>query len=113
MVEDFFSALTGIRLGREELLRGGERGWNILRAMNYLAGHGRDEVPRGWFEPIKHEGKEYTLRDYFGNPLSAEDMERLLDSYYDERGWERDGKPKREKLRELSLNFVEEKLYPP
>lgn len=51
------------------------------------------------------------LRDYFGREIGAEDMERFLDNYYDERGWERDGKPKREKLKELSLYDVERKLY--
>ena len=108
LIEELFSSLTGEELSREDLMGGAERGWNILRAMNYRVGFGRDKFPDKWLMPLK-DGR--ALCDYFGREIGAEDMERFLDNYYDERGWERDGKPKREKLKELSLYDVERKLY--
>ena len=50
------------------------------------------------------------LCDYFGTPLSREDCERLLDDYYDERGWDRRGNPTREILEDLGLGDAADNL---
>ena len=51
------------------------------------------------------------LCDYFGTPLSREDCERLLDDYYDERGWDIErGIPTEESLVEYDLTDEAEDL---
>jgi len=48
----------------------------------------------------------YPLMDYFHTTaLTKEDVERLLDDYYEERGWDkRNGIPTLGKLRQLGLD---------
>ena len=45
------------------------------------------------------------ITDYFKTGrVTEEDVENLIDDYYDERGWDKvTGTPTREKLRELEL----------
>ena len=38
-------------------------------------------------------------------------MDRFLHDYYDERGWDEEGKPALEKLLDLKLEEVAEKLW--
>ena len=49
--------------------------------------------------------EDMVLQDYFGNKrLSREDVEKLLDSYYEEKGWDvKKGIPTKGKLAELDL----------
>jgi len=46
------------------------------------------------------------MMDYYKTAaLTEEDMERMLDHYYEERGWDRrEGVPTMEKLKELALD---------
>ena len=44
------------------------------------------------------------LQDYFANPLTNQDCEKLLDDYYDERGWDvKEGIPTKGILARLDL----------
>ncbi|MFX1298713.1 MAG: aldehyde ferredoxin oxidoreductase C-terminal domain-containing protein [Promethearchaeota archaeon] len=44
------------------------------------------------------------MKDYHqGYQLKESDIERLLDDYYQKRGWNHNGIPSREKLEELEL----------
>jgi len=38
--------------------------------------------------------------------VSKENVDKLLDMYYEQRGWDQNGIPTREKLDELDLDFV-------
>jgi len=51
---------------------------------------------------------EYQLKDYFlSTVLNRQDVERLLDDYYDERGWDKKTSvPAAPKLKELGLNHL-------
>ena len=104
---EFYSAITGIETTAAELLKAAERAWNMSRLVNVRAGFGRkdDGPPRGWFTPPAAGDKEYPLRDYFGTAsFTTEDVERALDDYYDERGWDKEsGAPAPEMLNELGL----------
>jgi len=104
---EFYSAITGIETTAAELLKAAERAWNMSRLLNVRAGFGRkdDGPPRGWFTPPAGGDREYPLRDYFGTAsFKREDVERALDDYYDERGWDKkSGAPAPEKLNELGL----------
>jgi aldehyde:ferredoxin oxidoreductase len=51
------------------------------------------------------------LCDYFGTPLTREDCQKLLDDYYDERGWDiKTGIPTKDTLLELGLGDVAKDL---
>jgi aldehyde:ferredoxin oxidoreductase len=83
----------------------------VYRAANAREGFGRrdDRFPRRWLEPLKQpDGTETVLMDYFGTKaVTADDVEGLLDNYYDEKGWDiKTGIPTREKLSELGLESV-------
>ena len=76
--------------------------------LNVREGFGRadDEAfPEVWLTPIDTPDRREALTDYHRmRELTREDVLKLLDDYYDERGWDvREGTPGREKLAELGL----------
>jgi len=108
---ELYSAITGLEISAQELATAGERIWNVKKASNAREGFTRkdDRFPPKWFEPFYDpSGEEKRLRDYYGTRhLSKEDVESLLDDYYDERGWDRQtGIPTREKLVSLGLDEI-------
>ena len=104
---DLYSAVTGIEVTPADLKKTSERAWNLWKVLNYRAGFDRkdDEPPDIWFQPLKAPDKEYTLKDYsLKTDLAREDVDRLLDDYYDERGWDKKTSlPTEKKLKELGL----------
>ena len=101
-----YQAVTGLEMTEADLLKAGERAWNLYKVLNARAGFDRknDKAPEAWFRPCKSEEKDYSLTDYYGNPLNRDDVERLLDDYYDERGWDKKrGIPTPDKLKGLGL----------
>ncbi len=108
---ELYGAATGIETTGGGLMKSAERAYNVYRAANAREGFGRrdDRFPRRWLEPLKQaDGTETVLMDYFGTKaVTADDVEGLLDSYYDEKGWDtKTGIPTREKLSELGLESV-------
>ncbi len=112
---ELYSAVTGIQLSPRELMEAADRAWNMLKVLNVREGFDRkdDKIPDKWFEPMKTaEGEEAVLMDYYKTKtLSREDVNELLDDYYDERGWDREkGIPTKEKLTELGLKDIADDL---
>ena len=104
---------TGIDMSREELKTVGERGVNMEKILNVMEGFGRkdDRFPERWFDPILFDGKEQPILTYFGDPLTKEAAYKLLDDYYDERGWDITlGIPTLPTLRRLNLSDIAEDL---
>lgn len=105
-----YSALTGIDISADELLKAGERAHNLERALNAREGYGReyDSVPQRWLEPISAKGEEFPASDYFETKnITKSDIDRFIEDYYEERGWDpRTGNPLNAKLKELELEFV-------
>ncbi|KCZ70428.1 aldehyde:ferredoxin oxidoreductase [Candidatus Methanoperedens nitroreducens] len=87
---NLLSSATGIDYSTEEFLRCGERIWNLERLFNIRAGFTR---------------KDDTLPErFFGSGgINRVEFERTLDEYYHFRGWDENGIPTEEKLRELNL----------
>ena len=113
LLAELYSAATGIELTPAELMTAAERSWNMYKALNAREGFSRkdDAFPERWFEPMKTaDGGEAPLTDYYKTKtLSREELNALLDDYYDERGWDIErGIPTREKLVALGLDGVVE-----
>jgi aldehyde:ferredoxin oxidoreductase len=87
---EIYSAVTGVETSLEELRNAAGRVYDLYKALNVRMGFSRkdDVFPERWFEPLETDDRgTLVLCDYFGTPLSRQDCEKLLDDYYDERGW--------------------------
>ena len=104
-----YSACTGWELTPGQLMKIGERIFNLMKAYNIRAGLTRkdDYFPsRSYEEPISGgPAKGKTM-------LSRKFMEKTLDEYYKIRGWDiKTSIPTKEKLFELGLEDVAKTLY--
>jgi aldehyde:ferredoxin oxidoreductase len=92
------SAVTGFNIDDAEVLRIGERIWNLQKLMNVKLGFTKADdtlPPRLLTEPLTEGGPKGLVWR----------REPLLDQYYKERGWDEAGIPTPEKLKELGLTF--------
>jgi len=92
----FISAGIGIDMDEETLTQATKRYRTLVRAINIRRGMRRkDEKP-----PKDHWKKRI-----------PELEKELLDSYYNLKGWNKDGIPTRESLHELGLDYVSEEFF--
>ena len=97
---------TGLDFTADDVQRVGERVNNLARVFNTLAGLTRadDDLPvRLKTEPIP-EGPSK------GHMIPQEDLDLMLDEYYEARGWDPAGVPTRAKLDELRLGSAADRL---
>ena len=90
------SAVTGYDLDAAEVLRIGERIWNMQRIFNLRAGCTREDdtlPPRLLREPLTEGAPKGRVWE----------REPLLSEYYLVRGWDQEGRPTPAKLRELGI----------
>lgn len=90
------SAVTGYEIDAGEVLRIGERIWNMQKVFNLRAGCTREDdtlPPRLLREPLTEGAPKGRVWE----------REPLLDDYYRARGWDREGRPTPEKLSELDI----------
>jgi aldehyde:ferredoxin oxidoreductase len=93
------NAATGWGLDLAELSRIGERIVNLERAFNCREGISRKDDTLPWrvqHEPIPDGPSK-------GMHCPPEELDRMLDEFYDLRGWTRDGIPTPERLKALGL----------
>jgi aldehyde:ferredoxin oxidoreductase len=103
VAEEFFartlSAVTGMHFTADDLMKVGERVWNLERLYNLREGFtsADDTLPdRLLHEPVAEgPSKGFTAK-----------LPPMLEEYYQFRGWDKDGIPNPDKLRELSLEFA-------
>ncbi|MDY7035364.1 MAG: aldehyde ferredoxin oxidoreductase C-terminal domain-containing protein [Thermodesulfobacteriota bacterium] len=114
---DLFTAATGMDISEEEILKVGERVVNTVKALNVREGFSRkdDIFPDRWYEPmrsLKYPEIEKTLMDYYETKeRDKEDIEKMKNEYYAERGWNvKKGIPTREKLEEIGLGDLAQDL---
>ena len=100
---DLMEAVTGLKYTPEEVQAVGERINNLARAFNVREGFTRDDdrLPeRLMTEPLEAGASK-------GQVISKDDLNKMLDEYYRERGWDiNTGSPTKEKLVELGLEYV-------
>jgi aldehyde:ferredoxin oxidoreductase len=87
---------TGMEYTKESMLQAGERIWNLERMFNLKAGLSRkdDTLPKRLLEEPLPEG---------GAKGQVVRLSEMLPEYYQLRGWDENGVPTKEKLKELSL----------
>ena len=109
-----YSSATGIEVSPDDMKKAGERIWNVFKAINVREGFSRkdDRFPPRWLEPMKDDkGNDLPLTTCEGRSVSEETFNKMLDEYYEERGWDIEkGIPTREKLKELDLADIAEDL---
>lgn len=88
LIRDLLAAVTGMELSVEEMMSRAAASWELYRELNAGEGLGpeEDRPPEAWFSEKPLWGRGGRLHDYFGNPLTREDVTLLLHDYYDERG---------------------------
>jgi aldehyde:ferredoxin oxidoreductase len=96
---DLVNAACGYNLALEDLIRCGERAWNLKRVINHRLGLVRadDRLPKAFLTPYAEGGAAGFVPDF------AE----MMQAYYSARGWDPfTGRPSREKLAQLDLGFA-------
>lgn len=104
---EVYSSVTGIEMTGTDMKKAGERIWNLFKVLNVREGFSRkdDTFPQRWLEPLRTaSGEEIIPMTCGGEVATAEVLNKLLDDYYEERGWDIEkGIPTREKLISLGL----------
>ncbi|MEM3608755.1 MAG: aldehyde ferredoxin oxidoreductase family protein [Candidatus Bathyarchaeia archaeon] len=96
-----YTLVTGFETTPEEIRLAGERINNLARLFNIREGLGRkdDTLPyKVMHMPVPDEGPSK------GAYVSQEELDLLLDDYYEARGWTEEGIPTVEKLKELGMD---------
>ncbi len=93
---DLINAGTGFNYTVEEMMKCGERIWNLERLFNLRAGISpkEDTLPKRFLEEPMPEGP---------NKGAVVKLDELLPAYYEVRGWNKDGTIPEEKLKELGI----------
>jgi aldehyde:ferredoxin oxidoreductase len=105
VIAEILSAITGWSFTPADLVTAGDRSINLKRAINNRLGvtPKDDKLPKINLQVVS-EG---------GIAGKSPDMAVMLREFYDFRKWDRNtGKPTREKLLELGLDFVAKDLWP-
>jgi aldehyde:ferredoxin oxidoreductase len=103
-VVDLINSACGYDLTISEMMKSGERGWTIKRAINNRLGLTRadDKLPKAFLEPY-HEG---------GAAGYVIPFAEMLEAYYEARGWDKvTGRPSKEKMLELGMDEIANDLY--
>lgn len=90
MISELVSVVTGIDYSAEEVLRCGERIYNLERMFNNKAGFSKkdDTLPERFFT---------------NGGIDKNEFEKSMKDYYHFRGWTENGEPNDEKLQELGI----------
>ncbi len=100
LVTEAYAATTGISMTSRELYRCGERVYNLEKLFNLREGLGRaaDYPPERFFKEAIPSGPAK------GAVLNRSNYDRLLNDYYEARGWDpQTGVPTLKKLKDLSI----------
>jgi aldehyde:ferredoxin oxidoreductase len=100
MQVDLVNAACGFNWTIDDMMKCGERGWNLKRLINARMGLTRvnDKLPKALLEPYQEGGAAGFVPD----------VEAMLSAYYQARGWDAEtGMPTREKLIELGLENIQ------
>jgi aldehyde:ferredoxin oxidoreductase len=104
---ELYSTATGLQTSPEEIKARGEMAYNLYKYLNVIEGFTRkdDACPEVWLKPLITPDGVEALTDYYRiKRLNREEVNSLLDEYYDERGWDvKTGGPTKSRLEEIGL----------
>ena len=104
MLVDLVNAACGLGWTIPEMMKAGERAWNLKRAINHRLGLQRvnDKLPKALLQPYKSGGSAgYSVN-----------LDEMLDAYYIARQWDPStGKPTEKKLVDLGLADIAADLW--
>lgn len=111
------NAATGVELNAQELMKQAEKAQNLYKILNGREGFTRKKdaaFPDVWLVPINTPDRKEALTDYYRiRELSREGVLKLLNDYYDERGWDKkSGIPGKNKIRVLGLDKLAADVIP-
>ncbi|HDJ27100.1 MAG: aldehyde:ferredoxin oxidoreductase [Thermoplasmata archaeon] len=98
-LQEVVNAVHGLSFSRAELMAVGERIYNMARIFNVANGFSRKDdtlPPRVMRDPIP-KGPSAGAR------VTEEELQHMLDEYYEARGWDRNGVPTKPLLSKLEL----------
>jgi aldehyde:ferredoxin oxidoreductase len=98
------NAACGFDWTLDDMMKCGERGWNLKRAINNRMGltAANDTLPKAMLTPFPDGGSAGYVPD----------LKAMLAAYYQARGWDAEtGKPMREKLNELGMGDIASDLW--
>jgi aldehyde:ferredoxin oxidoreductase len=102
----YLEAITGKPAGLEDLYKYGDRIYSLIRAfwVREKGGWGRhwDYPPERWFEEPQPKGKMKGVK------VDRQKYDQMLSWYYELRGWDQNGVPRKETLESLGLRGVAE-----
>jgi len=101
-----YSLITGIGMTGQQLVKAGERIYNAAKCFNVRFGARRKDdypPPRAFEEPMPDDVVK-------GVRIIREEYDSALDSYYEGRGWNKEGIPTKQKLIELGLTKEAEEV---
>jgi aldehyde:ferredoxin oxidoreductase len=99
-IADLLSAAMDKEFTVPQVQEIGERIWNLARMFNLREGFTRKHD----YPPDRFFDEPHTKGPTAGIKLDREGYEKALDEYYELRGWDREGRPKRETLERLGLS---------
>jgi aldehyde:ferredoxin oxidoreductase len=97
VLTELYNALTGENVTLEDLKRIGERIWTLERLYNLREGVGEDALPVRFFTEDLDDGQPGGTRVDEKRFLAARNL------YYQTRGWDEQGRPSAQKLRDLGV----------
>ena len=106
-LSSLYTMATGVALDEKSMMAAAERVYNLERSFLVRMGANRkDDVLIGkWAaEPVPSGA-------YKGEKIDPEKWEVMLDEYYRLRGWDKNGIPTPDKLKELGLEDVSKKIH--
>ncbi len=103
---EMMKAVTGWDLTLEELMTVGRRRLNLFRTFNAREGLGRkdDRLPKKFFKQLTGTGPTA------GFALTHEEVDSAIDAYYKMAGFNADGAPTRDGLKQLDIEWAAEYL---
>lgn len=101
-ITEMLKFTTGFDFNKMELINIAERIHCMERAFNIREGFGRkdDAIPKRFLKDAIPEGPA------MGTKVNKEKLEAAIDKYYTAMGWDREGRPTRNKLLKLGLEDV-------
>ncbi|MBN1949490.1 MAG: (2Fe-2S)-binding protein [Candidatus Cloacimonetes bacterium] len=129
---NYFSGMTGREIDKKELILMSERVYNFQRVFNFRLGFGtreHDRIPYRSAGPVTDEeyesraerydkqlmekwnyditGKSTTEKREYLRKSREQDYQSLCDAVYRRRGWDENGVPTIEKMKQLKMDFPE------